>query len=242
MKWAVFTFLGIGLLFLAWFCYERVKGVSVKATIIKALTSAYFMIVAVSAFIEARPEKMAQFGLFVIIGLLFGLFGDIWLDLKYVYPDDNDIYTFAGFFTFLFQHVLVIAGLMMNYADWKSGKGIAFAIVPVVLGLAAGALNVLFLEKPMKLNYGKFKAISGGYGGILIANTLLSGSLAIYYGWQNMTLNLLFIGLVFFLISDLILSGTYFGEGKNRPVDVVTNHVTYYVGQFLIALSLLYLA
>ncbi|MBR5991929.1 MAG: hypothetical protein IK036_04150, partial [Clostridia bacterium] len=217
MKWAVFTFLGIGLLFLAWFCYERVKGVSVKATIIKALTSAYFMIVAVSAFIEARPEKMAQFGLFVIIGLLFGLFGDIWLDLKYVYPDDNDIYTFAGFFTFLFQHVLVIAGLMMNYADWKSGKGIAFAIVPVVLGLAAGALNVLFLEKPMKLNYGKFKAISGGYGGILIANTLLSGSLAIYYGWQNMTLNLLFIGLIFFLISDLILSGTYFGEGKNRP-------------------------
>ena len=242
MKWAVFTFLGIGLLFLAWFCYERVKGVSVKATIIKALTSAYFMIVAVSAFIEARPEKMAQFGLFVIIGLLFGLFGDIWLDLKYVYPDDNDIYTFAGFFTFLFQHVLVIAGLMMNYADWKSGKGIAFAIAPVVLGLAAGALNVLFLEKPMKLNYGKFKAVSGGYGGILIANTLLSGSLAIYYGWQNMTLNLLFIGLIFFLISDLILSGTYFGEGKNRPVDVVTNHVTYYVGQFLIALSLLYLA
>ena len=57
-----------------------------------------------------------------------------------------------------------------------------------------------------------------------------------------MTLNLLFIGLIFFLISDLILSGTYFGEGKNRPVDVVTNHVTYYVGQFLIALSLLYLA
>ena len=53
MKWAVFTFLGIGLIFLCWFCIERVKGVSVKAAIIKSLTSAYFMIVAVSAFIEA---------------------------------------------------------------------------------------------------------------------------------------------------------------------------------------------
>ena len=58
MKWAVFTFLGIGLVFLCWFCIERVKGVSIKAAIIKSLTSAYFMIVAVSAFIEARPEKM----------------------------------------------------------------------------------------------------------------------------------------------------------------------------------------
>ena len=57
-----------------------------------------------------------------------------------------------------------------------------------------------------------------------------------------MTLTLMFAGLVLFLVSDLILSGTYFGEGKNRPVDVVSNHVTYYFGQFLIALSLLYLA
>ena len=38
---------------------------------------------------------------------------------------------------------------------------------------------------------------------------------------------------------DLILSGTYFGEGKNRPVDIVTNHVTYYIAQFVIAGSLL---
>ncbi|MBQ6753428.1 MAG: hypothetical protein IJR10_06640 [Clostridia bacterium] len=242
MKWAVFVFLGLGLLFLAWFCAERVKGVSVKATIIKALTSAYFMIVAVSAFIESRPEKMAQFGLFVIVGLLFGLFGDIWLDLKFVYPDDNDIYTFAGFYTFAFQHILLIAGLLMNYAMFDSAKGAAFAILPIVLGLCAGALNVIFMEKPMKLNYGKFKVVSGVYGGLLISDTLLAGSLAILYSFKNMTLTLMFVGLILFLISDLILSGTYFGEGKNRPVDVITNHVSYYLGQFLIALSLLYLA
>ncbi len=242
MKWAVFTFLGIGLVFLCWFCIERVKGVSIKAAIIKSLTSAYFMIVAVSAFIEARPEKMAQLGLFVIIGLLFGLFGDIWLDLKFVYPDDNDIYTFAGFYTFAFQHILIIAGLLMNYAVFSSAKGVLFAVLPIVLGLGAGALNVLFMEKPMKLNYGKFKAVSGVYGGLLISDTLLAGALAAMYGFRNMTLTLMFAGLVLFLVSDLILSGTYFGEGRNRPVDVVSNHVTYYFGQFLIALSLLYLA
>ena len=49
---------------------------------------------------------------------------------------------------------------------------------------------------------------------------------------------MLFVGGVFFLISDLILSGTYFGEGKDRPVDIVTNHMTYYIAQYLIALSI----
>ncbi len=56
-----------------------------------------------------------------------------------------------------------------------------------------------------------------------------------------MTLNFMFAGGIFFLISDLILSGTYFGEGKNRPVDIIINHVTYYIAQFLIASSLLFL-
>ena len=46
---------------------------------------------------------------------------------------------------------------------------------------------------------------------------------------------------VFFIISDLILSGTYFGEGKNRPVDIITNHATYYLAQFIIASAILFI-
>ena len=57
-----------------------------------------------------------------------------------------------------------------------------------------------------------------------------------------MTLNIMFVGLVFFLISDLILSGTYFGEGKDRPVDVITNHAAYYIAQFIIATSIAFIA
>ena len=37
------------------------------------------------------------------------------------------------------------------------------------------------------------------------------------------------------------LSGTYFGEGKERPVDFVLNYVFYYGAQFTIAFSLLFL-
>ena len=47
-----------------------------------------------------------------------------------------------------------------------------------------------------------------------------------------------FIGSVLFAASDLILSGTYFSEGRERPVDITSNYICYYAAQFLIAYSL----
>ena len=50
-----------------------------------------------------------------------------------------------------------------------------------------------------------------------------------------------FAGGILFALSDLILSGTFFGEGKERSVDLILNYLTYYGGQFLIAFSLAWL-
>ena len=36
-------------------------------------------------------------------------------------------------------------------------------------------------------------------------------------------------------------ASTYFGEGKRRPVDIVTNHVSYYAAQFVIASAILFI-
>ena len=92
----------------------------------------------------------------------------------------------------------------------------------------------------MKMVYGKFKAITGVYGFVLGFMTFLSGSLALMHNFKEMTLNFMFVGGVLFLLSDLILSGTYFGEGKRRPVDIVTNHAAYYAAQFVIASAILF--
>ncbi len=48
----------------------------------------------------------------------------------------------------------------------------------------------------MKMEYGKFKAITGIYGAILFGTTLPAGSLALYNHFQYMTLNLMFIGVI----------------------------------------------
>lgn len=99
----------------------------------------------------------------------------------------------------------------------------------------------LALEKPMKLRYGKLRTTVIVYGALLFSTLLLTGSLALSYGFQEKALNLLFAGAALFAASDLILSGTYFGVGKDRPVDIILNYLTYYPAQFLIALSLLFL-
>ena len=63
-------------------------------------------------------------------------------------------------------------------------------------------------------------------------------SLSILHEFRVLTLILMAVGGALFAISDLILSGTYFGEGKERPVDIITNGVTYYLAQYVIAFSL----
>ena len=51
---------------------------------------------------------------------------------------------------------------------------------------------------------------------------------------------MLIAGGVLFAVSDLILSGTYFGEGKERPFDIISNAITYYLAQYVIAFSIMF--
>ena len=163
--------------------------------------------------------------------------GDIWLDLKYVFPQADRPFTYAGFAFFGFGHVQYCAGLILQFA--KPGRA-AWILLPLLLAVLAG-FAVAILEKPMKLCYGEFKPVVLVYAALLFSTVLLSGSLALLYGWAEKTLNFFFLGAILFAVSDLILSGTYFGQGRERPVDLLLNYLSYYPAQFLIAWSLLYL-
>ena len=112
----------------------------------------------------------------------------------------------------------------------------------MVVGVIAG-LVIYFGDKIMKLKYhGNYKLISALYGALLFFVTAFAFNNSVLAGVkENLHLMAFFIGGVFFIISDIILSGTYFGEGKDRPVDIVTNHVTYYIAQFIIASSILFM-
>ncbi len=227
---------GAALLFV--YIREKIKAYSVKAVLIKSLVSVLFLAIAVyGTWLSALKGNASLLCPFVVLGLLFGLLGDIWLDLKYVFPEKDAPFTYAGFCVFGVGHILYIIGMLLTF--YPSGKPMT-VLVPVLLALVLSIGNAV-LEKPMKLSYGKFKPVVIAYGVILFAMVLLSGSLARYYGWAKTPLNLIFIGGVSFAISDLILSGTYFGEGKERPIDLALNYITYYAAQFLIASALVFI-
>ena len=232
-----FIALALGIVATIAFLVKRVKEGGVKAAMLKAFASTLFIATGVAAAASVIGADKFSFALFVVMGLVMGLMGDIWLDLKWVYPETNDTYTFAGFGSFMIGHFFYLAGLFIHYADFTKPL---YIVIPAVIALLLGG-GVVILEKPMKMVYGKFKAITGVYGFVLGFMTFLSGSLALMHNFREMTLNFMFVGGVLFLLSDLILSGTYFGEGKRRPVDIVTNHVAYYAAQFVIASAVLFI-
>ena len=66
---------------------EKIASYSVKAVFLKSVVSVLFITVAILGWYLSNRGIL---GIFVIIGLTFGLLGDIWLDLKYVFRDYDD--------------------------------------------------------------------------------------------------------------------------------------------------------
>ena len=227
-------FMCFGAVSLTLFIIEKIKKYSVKAMLIKTITSLFFVAVAA---VSLYNKGMHHLAVLVTLGLFVGLLGDIFLDLKYVFKENDKEFTYAGFIAFAVGHAFYITGM---YIEFFKDQNVLYIIIPLVVGTLISVINLL-IEKLMKLNYGSLKVIVFIYGIFLFSMTACSLSLCIMTGFKNVTLIMMFVGGLLFTISDLILSGTYFGVGKERPIDISTNAVTYYLAQFVIAFGLFFL-
>ena len=230
----IIIFICAGAVLLFFFLKEKVKAYTVKAVMFKATASICFVGVAAVSLFAKRYHALS---IFVTLGLFFGVLGDIWLDFKYVFKEHDKIFTYAGFIMFALGHACYISGM---YLEFFNGQSPLYIVLPLVGGLLISICN-LFIAKPMKLDYSGYKVISIIYGFFLFSMTLSALSLSIMMGFNNVTLIMMFAGGLLFTISDLILSGTYFGKGKERPVDIITNSVTYYLAQFVIAFAIFFI-
>lgn len=223
----------IALVLLVWFIYEKSKKYNLKELFIKMAISFLFVILALVATFSS--EKFSTFNLLVIIGLVLGLLGDILLDLKNIDLERTKGYTYAGFITFGLGHICFITALLINYY----GGGSLYIILSIILDIVI-SIGTILMEKPFKLNYGRMKPTVFLYALCLFGTFSFSLFLSIQNSFQYTSLTMFLIGSVLFAASDLVLSGTYFGQGKERPIDFALNYVTYYGAQFTIAFLLLF--
>ena len=194
----------------------------------KVVVSACFILTAAALILKGEAHSRLQMG--VLLGLFFGVLGDIFLDIKDMYPEHKDAHVFAGFLSFMTGHFCFLAGMEAAYGFELRG-----VLVAALAGLTLAA-GVLLTEKPMQLRYGKFKAISLVYGFVLAFMTATAWvAYAVRGAGQAMLMG---IGGALFLASDLVLSATFFGEGHDRPINYALNYTLYYGAQFVIAWSL----
>lgn len=229
-----FVLLGSGIVVVTIFLIDKIHKYSLRETIIKSFASLIFIAIATyHNYIQGYPS----YGSLLIIALVLGLLGDIWLDLKYVFPSEDKIFTYAGFICFGIGHIFFISAMFSRF--YIPGN-VLFIILPLVFGLFMGFLTII-LEKAMKLQYMKMKPVVFIYGVLLFSMFAVAVSMFILNEFKPVTLLLMSIGGCLFAVSDLILSGTYFGVGKERAIDISLNGALYYLAQFTIAFSILYL-
>lgn len=228
MYWALLI---VGILATAVFLVLRVQRGGIAALYAKAVASLCFIATAIAATNENR--LFLDFGSWMTFGLVFGLLGDVWLDLKWIYLQDKDSYLYSGFIFFLLGHVCFVTAVFKVGPYTPSSLVVAFAAALVI------AFVAILMEKPLKMHYGKFKWIVFLYSFMLALTMTMAMTLAVITGFDKMW-TVMSVGGLLFLLSDLVLSGMYFGEGKNTSFNIVLNHTLYYAAQFIMAATVLF--
>lgn len=224
--------------FATWFMKVRCKGHSKTDVVLKAICSACLLVIAgwalhINMLLKGEFSYM---GFLIFLGGLVGDEGDLFLGLSHLNKETKRRNMLTGIIGFGVGHVLYCLAVILKYRE--NATAVALAI-PVVIGLVL-AISVGVFRRNMGLHFGRYLPAVVTYVFLLTFSVALSVSLNIATNWESRQLNLFGLGMILFIVSDVILSGMYFGKMANSPRAVITNHATYYAAQWLIAFSILF--
>lgn len=223
--------LAVGVVVSLVFCYQRRLGFSIKNLLFKSVSSLCYLLTAVFALIH--NSSAYTYGSLIIMGGALGLVGDILLDLKGVYKQDEKVYLKGGFIFFLVGHIFYTCAVIYSLRI-KWWLILISVVVSAVIGYATVAMaNV------MKVHYGAYRRIVAVYVAFLAMTTVIS-IISVFVSSFQKGYILMAVGSVLFLLSDAVLSNTFFGRGNDKPIHYFINHFLYYAGQYLIAASVMF--
>ena len=199
-------------LFCCFHHYEDVRKVT-KVFLMPCLALTYYL---------GCPKE--KFSKFILIALIFGCLGDLFLIIKNLFM--------LGVVSFLVGHLLYIVIFFVETGFKNYRKNLfVFLLVCVIYFYAES--KVLLYFKPVLLKHGL-------WGPLFVYTSILATlniSSALYaYCYRNLFSILTYIGSLIFAISDIILAKQLFMENKKYYQIVIM--FTYILGQSLISFGM----
>ncbi len=227
--WIIFA-----LCILATVVYTAKRGPKVEPSDLAFKCVACLMFIAVGLTAVMSNPVNLTYGLLVVFGSVLGLVGDVFIELKAMYPQNMKSHLNFGFAFFMLEHVVLVAATLITY-PMKLMNFLICLIAPLVVFAVSKIAG-----KIMKLNMGEFEAISYIYGALASMTFSVGFMTLTTYGFALSQI-LFFIGGVLFFGSDMVLSMIFFADGKNTKFFTVANHILYFGAQISLATSLFFL-
>ncbi len=214
------------------FCIVRSSKAGVPSLVLKSLASICFLL---SGFCAIYTVGLSNVSALILVGLIFGLLGDILLDLKVMYPEQNNQYFIYGTTAFAIGHAFYFVACTL-YANANTPNIILWSVLVSVAVSALLTTVILLVSKKMNMNFGKMIYVVCAYSAVLTFMLSYTIAIAIF----NPIFWIFAVGIGLFFFSDLVLSMQYFG-GKTQKVLIYVNHILYYLAQMLIAISIIWI-
>lgn len=207
------------------FSILRVTHGGVVSLLTKTLASFCFVALGV---VVVCLHKLSDVGLFLLLGLIAGMIGDILLDLKSVDSTRGKSYLNYGMVAFGIGHIFYIL-----FISFISGKNIATeALIATAFAVIFTIVVVFFSKQLLGITLDNFVVQTGLYCCVLSFAAAFAVAIActLSFVWPFA------IALVSFWLSDIVLSIMYFGGKADNKFLSILNHVLYYGAQIAIAL------
>lgn len=215
----------IGIAVDIYFIKTEYEGKMAAAALLKGIASFFFVLFGLICFMENR----STFGSLVLAGLVLGMLGDIFLNLRNCFEAAKSMRLFvAGILFFLSGHFLYIASLLNRNTSISGYASLVTAILTLI--------SVPHLMKRVKAPSKGLRIFGWVYLVVVIA--MFSSSLVLLCMNGGGKSEAVFTtGALLFVISDFLMIYYSFAR-KIKPLRAL-NLISYYIGQLLIALTIL---
>lgn len=233
-------FIAVEAVFTPLFLKAQRNGICIKSFCFKMICASMFMLLGILSW--QYSSNSSEFAKFILISLALSWFGDMFLHIKTKYI------TFAvGFCFFTAAHVVYIISYSKAWKQYLPDKSF-FSVIDILLffGVFLGAYLYIKFKKKMPIK-GVGVPVCVGYGLVLVTMLVkavtFSVNYIVLYGTEAIAgAACLALGGICFFMSDASLALLLFNPADKGRIGLKNHNIaTYFLGQSLLALSILFI-